>query len=768
MRVSRRGVQESSQIFPTHPKNSVEGGGSVPIRVTVVLSLGLLLLTAMNLADRFNSPSDGSVVQLSNSIWDADRIPVSFVLDHETGLRSGDVITALNGQPISTVVRNADFVNGDYLTYSIVRGGTEQDVTLQLHPFPVDGFLMIAWPSLVTLAALLAVALFVYLRRPADPAARVLILVATLVLYGTMSWLLGTQAFRLAHGGPSLLDVLGEIALALVWGPVLHFTLVAPGVRVTVTRPRLVASYCAPLALHAAYTAVAVPAADSYLEASGRLAQVSLLPSSVLPVVSALLLLRGYRSAVDAEARARLRWVMLTLLLAGCCFFFIWTVPTALGRHLPAEHLVPLVILPPTLALGAAILRYRLFDIEVILRRSLVYGALTICVIVVSLIAAWLLGRLPGSTPGFVAVVTGALVALIAPPLRTDLVHRVGRLIFGERDDPFEVISRLGRVKAAADPQSLLNDVAETLAQSLRLSFVGIELRSTGSRFAIDASFGHRRGPSEVLPLEGPGVSGCVILAVSPGHEPFGPADRRLLEALAHQISGAASTILLTAELQQSRAQIVAAREDERRHLHHRLHDGLGPELVAAVMQLEYVKSLLRDDPDSALSLIDRQIVMHRQLIQDVRRLVFNLRPPALDQLGLIAAIRTRAEYLARPGGANADGLQLELTEDESVGDLPAAVEVAAFWIIVEAVSNAVRHSGAERCRVWLARDHDLHLEVEDDGHGVLDESSPGGGMMSMRERAEELGGTCVFRRGDMGGLLVEARLPIREWTEAK
>jgi two-component system NarL family sensor kinase len=765
MKVAGSGSREPSPRYSKRRHRSEYEPALGPFSVTVVISLTLVLLTAVIVVARVTAPSDGSVVQLSNSIWEGDRMTVNFVLDETTGLQAHDVITAMDGRPLSAGPHTRELVKGDLITYSIIRDGAAHEVSLRLRDFPVGGFLIIVWPSLVTLAALLAVAMFVYRRRPGDPAARVLILVATLVMCGTVSWLLGVQAFRLAAVGPSSTEVLGEIALALVWGALLHFTLVAPGVRVAATRPRIVAAYCAPLALHAVYIAVALPSARTQLEAVGRLAQVSLLPSSVLPVATALLLLLGYRSTAEAEARARMRWLLLTVVVAGCCFFFMWTVPNALGWPLPAEHLVPLVILPPTLALGAAILRYRLFDIEVILRRSLVYGALTVSVIAVSLVAAWLLGGLPGSTPGVVAVVTGALVAFIAPPLRSNLLHRVGRLIFGERDDPFEVISRLGRINTAADPQSVLNDVAETLAQSLRLSFVGIELRSMGSQFAIEANFGHSRGQSMILRLDGPGVSGSVVLAVSPGHEPFGPADRRLLDALAHQVSGAAATILLTAELQYSRAQIVAAREDERRHLHHRLHDGLGPELVAGVMHLEYIKSVLRPDPELALSLIEAQIIKNRELIQDVRGLVYNLRPPALDQLGLTAAIRARAEYLARPGGANAGGMHLEVVEDQSMDGLPAAVEVAAFWIVVEAVSNAVRHSGAKHCRIWLTRNRDLHLQVEDDGHGWPDQWLPGGGMASMRERAEELGGTCDVRRGDTGGIVVEARLPIREWT---
>jgi signal transduction histidine kinase len=222
--------------------------------------------------------------------------------------------------------------------------------------------------------------------------------------------------------------------------------------------------------------------------------------------------------------------------------------------------------------------------------------------------------------------------------------------------------------------------------------------------------------------------------------------------------------VLLTTELQQSREQIVLAREDERRHLHHRLHDGLGPNLAAGVMQLEVAREKLGTDPDGAARLLKAQISATRELIRDVRGLVYNLRPPALDQLGLTAALRTRADYLAQPRPDGGSTTRIDVVDEGPLGDLPAAVEVAAFWIGVEAMSNAVRHACATRCEVRLVRDGDLDIQIRDDGRGLPEPVIPGGGLISMRERAEELGGTCTLRQGEGGGTVVEAHLPIRTW----
>lgn len=752
---------EAGAAVAGRPSSPLEPGMSaVGRRLRVAIVAGLVLLTVLLAGQRFVGPSDGTIVQLSNSPWQGERVVLSFVLDRDSELRAGDAVTAVNGVPLGEGGGELPRM-GDRVTYSLLRDGTPAIITVQLGDFPVWSFITVAWPSLVLVVVLLVIAAFVFHRRPDDRAAGALLLLGGLVLCGTVGWQLGNQVFRLAARGPSWADVVEEVALALVWSALAHFALVAPGATIIATRRRLVVIYCVPLVLHAAYLAMSVPSVQSSFEMAGRAAQVSLIPSSVLPVPTAVLLVLVYRSAADPDARTRMRWVLITLLAGGLVFLLLWTVPNALRLSVPPENLLPLLFLAPTLALGAAILRYRLFDIEVILRRSLIYGALTATVLAVYLTGAWLLGRLPGVRPELVAVVASGTVALVAPPVRSWLHRLVGRLIFGHRDDPFEVISRLGRIDAAADPQQVLDDVVETLAHTLRLSFVALELRSTGRRVTVRASYGDHAGVPMSLPLGRSGELGELLLAVRPGREPFGPADRRLLDALIGQVGAAAATVLLTTALQQSRTQLVAAREDERRRLHHRLHDGLGPALAAGVMQLEVALALMRRDPGAAAEVLAAQIAVQRELVADVRLLVYGLRPPALDQLGLADALRSRATYLARPG-LDGQAMLIEVEEHGSLDDLPAAVEVAAFWICVEALNNAVKHARARRCWVRLSRHVALEVEIRDDGRGLPVDVTPGGGLVSMRERAEELGGTFAVDTV-RDGAVVRARLPIRE-----
>jgi two-component system, NarL family, sensor kinase len=220
--------------------------------------------------------------------------------------------------------------------------------------------------------------------------------------------------------------------------------------------------------------------------------------------------------------------------------------------------------------------------------------------------------------------------------------------------------------------------------------------------------------------------------------------------------------VLVNRELQRSRQHLVTAREEERRRLRRDLHDGLGPSLATLAMRLESVSDLIDHDPAEAARLADRLSEQARAEIHEVRRLVEGLRPPALDQLGLVSALRQRAEQHRVPGDGRV-GMTWTVESRGEVEPLPAAVEVAAYRIALEAVTNALRHSGAETCSVTLQREGgQLLLRVQDDGHGLAADPRAGVGLTSMRERAEELGGSCTVA-SDETGTVVAVRLPIPE-----
>ena len=265
-----------------------------------------------------------------------------------------------------------------------------------------------------------------------------------------------------------------------------------------------------------------------------------------------------------------------------------------------------------------------------------------------------------------------------------------------------------------------------------------------------------------------------MIATRAPG-EGFSGADRRLLEDLARQAEVAVHAVRLTADLQRSRERLVTTREEERRRLRRDLHDGLGPTLASFALKVDAARKLVSRKPEDAKMLLSRLKEQTQDTVTDVRRLVYGLRPPALDDLGLVAAIRQQAESqgfvayedfsgAAGDGVSGESGLVFSLEAPGDMPTLPAAVEVAAYRIAQEAITNVARHAHAKTCRVRLSVDRGsgvLEVEITDDGAGVPEVRVAGVGLSSMRERAEELGGTLAVEPKPEGGTRVLARLPL-------
>jgi signal transduction histidine kinase len=249
---------------------------------------------------------------------------------------------------------------------------------------------------------------------------------------------------------------------------------------------------------------------------------------------------------------------------------------------------------------------------------------------------------------------------------------------------------------------------------------------------------------------------GTLLIGARTLGETLGAADRRLLEEFARRASAAASAVALSVEVQRSRERLITAREEERRRLRGDLHDGLGPTLAGAVLTIDAARRVLGSDAEAADALLDRVAASLEDSVADVRRLVYGLRPPALDQLGLAGALRQKAAALSG-GGA----LSCEVVAPDPMPSLPAAVEVAAFMIAQEALTNVARHAHARQASVRLAIGHGLRLEIHDDGRGLPEHPRAGVGLTSMRERASELGGSLALSTPRGGGTLVRVELPL-------
>ena len=464
----------------------------------------------------------------------------------------------------------------------------------------------------------------------------------------------------------------------------------------------------------------------------------------------AALVVRWHRAAAGGVERRQIS----LLALASAVALVVVLVPLGSGQPpwpLTAAVLAVFALLPA--GIGVAILRHHLYDIDVVLNRALVYTGLTAGVVLLYAAVVWAAAQPlgPGTATGLLA--TGVAAAAVLP-LRTRMQRLVDRAMYGERGDPYAAVTRLtARLQAATAPGDALAGVAEAIASSLRLPYVAVEA-PTG----VVAAHGTPTGaPPHVVQLSHQGEDvGRLVVEGRDGKPPTG-RDLTLLADLARPAGAAVQAAGLADALRASRRRLIEAREEERRRLRRDLHDGLGPMLAGFVLRLDAAAGLLATDPARAERLLATLKDEASGAVDDIRRLVYDLRPPALDELGLLGAIRQQAERLA----AGDSGMEVHVSSTGPLPRLRAATEVAAYRIALEAVTNAARHAGAPHCSVLLAADGQLRVEITDDGCGIPTDARAGVGLAAMRERAAEVGGSCTIAPVTPTGTRVLALLPL-------
>lgn len=479
-----------------------------------------------------------------------------------------------------------------------------------------------------------------------------------------------------------------------------------------------------------------------------------------------------YRRVSTPDERQQTKWVVFGMVIALLGFLLFAFLPLALLQvFFPLQRLslltsvlvitsIYLVLLLIPLSLAVAILRYRLWDIDIIIRRTLVYSLLTACVAGVYVLVVVALGaifRAEGNI--LISFCATFLIALLFQPLRALLQRSVNRLFYGQRDEPYKVIARLSRrLEETLASDAVLSTITETVAQALKLPYTAI-LWKQEEAFELAASYGQPAGEALVLPLvyQAEIIGQLQLAPRSPG-EIFTPADLRLLDDLARQAGLATHAVHLATDLQKARERLVLAREEERRTLRRALHDDVGPTLASLSQRIDTACCLVSSDPDSAIALLSTLKNQIKSTIHGIRRVAYELRPPVLDELGLVSAIREHAMQL--------QGDSLPLVSIEAPADLPplpAAVEVAAYRIILEALTNVERHAHAQHCLVRLewANARFLSFMISDDGRGLPVDYRAGIGLVSLRERVAELGGIYTITAKVPRGTCISVRLPL-------
>jgi two-component system, NarL family, sensor kinase len=367
----------------------------------------------------------------------------------------------------------------------------------------------------------------------------------------------------------------------------------------------------------------------------------------------------------------------------------------------------------------------------------------------------------PAEPPWWLNLIAFLLIALTFFPVYRWVRRGVRDFIYGQHDNPYPALAYLGqRLDSTTSPQTILPAFSETMAGMLKLPYVEIESQLRGVNHAatpLVASYGSvpEGAAVERIPLTYYDTTiGEMRVAARRWDESLSNSELTLLRDLARQVSIVLYAAQLNVNLQAARERLVVAREEERRRIRNDLHDGLAPTLSSLQLQLGAVRNLLRTDPDQAEAFINDLNVDLQSATAEIRQLVYDLRPPKLDDLGLLGAI----ESMNFPGS----GVDIQVDAPESMPELPAALEVAIYRIASEAIHNVVKHSQARRCTVCIEiEENQLKLSVADDGNSLADGNRSGIGTVSMKERAEELGGTLSIQPCESGGTCVVAQIPL-------
>jgi signal transduction histidine kinase len=400
---------------------------------------------------------------------------------------------------------------------------------------------------------------------------------------------------------------------------------------------------------------------------------------------------------------------------------------------LPTEWLgsVAYALIPIAIAVG--VLRYRLLGIDVVIRRTLLYATLTGLVLVVFVaVTAGLAALLPhGPAP---IVVAASLIAVGLAPVRDRVQRIVDRVVYGDRDDPWSALLRLSSPLGGPADAALLDATAEALGTALRVP--GVEIRDEAGQPL--AQWGEVSAGHDVALQFAGEPQGSIVVGARRGESSLAAADLRLLTAVAPLVAVVVHALALTVELRTAQDRLRETTEAERNRLRQDLHDSLGPSLTGIGLGLEALESTSGPRADAMLARLREEVA---RSLDEVRRIIDDLRPGALDDDGLLEALRSRVTHLRQRSG-----LRLELDAPYSLNVSPE-VEVAAYRIVEEALTNVMKHARATYCSIRLTVDDRLRVVVLDDGVGLVAANGSNGangsgvGMRSMRERAERVGG---------------------------
>ncbi|MGW7042203.1 sensor histidine kinase [Streptomyces avermitilis] len=477
----------------------------------------------------------------------------------------------------------------------------------------------------------------------------------------------------------------------------------------------------------------------------------ALLTGGGVPLGLAALVVLGGAPARIRRARPPERQQLLWLLVSVTLLLAVSFVPSW-------SWMFPLTLGLISCAVAVGVLWYRLLGIEVILRRTLLYGGLTLAVLCAYAGVAAVLSAaaLSAVVPSRVApeVVASAVVAALLVPVRDRLQRAVDRLVYGARSDPLRAFHRL-RNEVSTDVVDVLPSVVVAVAAAVRARYAAV-ITADGT---VLAQTGDAHASRAVRPLVIAGRHLADLVVCPAERDGFVPIDAQIIDALAAPVALIVHAERLNHELRAARERAVDAATAERTRIRNDLHDGLGPSLSGVALGLEAVQASMTGESSRMEELVRRLRIEVGRAVDDVRSIIEDLRPAVLDLHGLVFALRERAAALTESTGGR---LVVTVESPDELPRLSGATETAAHRIAEEALTNVVKHADATRCVVRLGADSVLTLEVRDNGRTSPSPtaSSGGVGLASMRRRTEQLGGTFQLV-SDEWGHLVSVQLPL-------
>jgi signal transduction histidine kinase len=418
-------------------------------------------------------------------------------------------------------------------------------------------------------------------------------------------------------------------------------------------------------------------------------------------------------------------------------------------------------------AIAIAVLKYRLYEIDVVINRAVLYGTLAVFITLIYAALVVALGTLVGGAGDkLLTAVAAAVIAIAFQPVRERSRRLANRLVYGKRATPYEVLSDFAeRVAGTYSVEDVLPRTAHMLAEGVGARRadvwvrVGPELHAAGSWPDVSIAQVPLRDDVVVpdatatVPVRYQGeLLGALSVAKAPG-ESLTSADQQLLTGVASQAGLVLRNVGLLEELRASRQRLVAAQDEERRKIERNLHDGVQQQLVALNVQLGLLARISERDPSKTGEMAEQLQTHASQALDDLRDLARGIYPPLLADKGLGAALESQARRAAVPVSVEADG----------VGRYPQPVEAAVYFCTLEALNNVAKYAGASRATVTLEqRNGSLRFTVTDDGAGFdVHRTSYGTGLQGMADRLDAIGGTLQVTSRPGTGTSVSGSVPI-------